>query len=51
MKIKDELEDNCMNIIYSLKSQYLPHAQDDESRTFFSMMIGDYYRYIAESAG
>ena len=28
----------------------MPLAQDDESKAFFFKMIGDYYRYVAESA-
>ena len=26
-------------------------AAEDESKAFFQKMIGDYYRYVAESAG
>ena len=28
----------------------MPLASDDESKAFFYKMIGDYYRYVAESA-
>ena len=35
---------NCVN------NQCLKNASDDESKAFFYKMIGDYYRYVAESA-
>ena len=28
----------------------MSHATDDESKAFFHKMVGDYYRYVAESA-
>ena len=33
-----------------VKNQCLSKASDDESKAFFHKMIGDYYRYVAESA-
>lgn len=33
------VKDKCLNL-----------AADDESKAFFYKMIGDYYRYVAESA-
>jgi len=38
MKIIEVVEKNCLD-------------RDDESEAFFYKMIGDYYRYVAESAG
>jgi len=39
-----------MKIVNTVKNNCLPLAQDDESKAFFYKMIGDYYRYVAESA-
>lgn len=39
MKIVRVVKDNCLNL-----------AAEDESKAFFYKMIGDYYRYVAESA-
>ena len=36
-----------MNIV---KNQCLKLASENESKAFFQKMIGDYYRYVAESA-
>ena len=39
MKIVKVVNDGCLKL-----------AADDESKAFFYKMIGDYYRYVAESA-
>jgi hypothetical protein len=39
-----------MLIVTSVKDGCLKVAADDESKAFFHKMIGDYYRYVAESA-
>ena len=39
-----------MTIVNCVKQQCMQLAQDDESKAFFYKMIGDYYRYVAESA-
>jgi len=39
MKIVNIVKDKCLNL-----------SMDDESKAFFYKMIGDYYRYVAESA-
>jgi hypothetical protein len=49
-KIESELFDQCMHIVTSVKDGCLKCAADDESKAFFYKMIGDYYRYVAESA-
>jgi 14-3-3 protein epsilon len=49
-RIEEELYRNCDEIINSIKNEVLVKASDDESRAFFLKMIGDYCRYIAESA-
>ncbi len=49
-KIEDELYRNCDEIINIIKSEVLSKAAEEESRAFFLKMIGDYCRYIAESA-
>ena len=49
-KIQGELFDKCMNIVTTVKNKCLGLAANDESKAFFQKMIGDYYRYVAESA-
>jgi 14-3-3 protein epsilon len=49
-RIGDELADNCQKIIDIVNDKALPKAGDDESKVFYLKMIGDYYRYTAESA-
>ena len=49
-KIEKELYDECMKIVNVVKDDCLKLAADDESKAFFYKMIGDYYRYVAESA-
>jgi hypothetical protein len=51
-KIEDLLYKDCDHIISLTKSKVLNNGRpiDDEARAFFVKLIGDYYRYIAESA-
>lgn len=49
-KIEKELYDQCMRIVNIVKDKCIQLAVDNESRAFFQKMIGDYYRYVAESA-
>merc|ERR1712054_151698 len=49
-KIENELYDKCIEIVNIVKSKCTPLAADDESKAFFEKMVGDYYRYVAESA-
>mmetsp|Transcript_32859 Transcript_32859/g.37630 ORF Transcript_32859/g.37630 Transcript_32859/m.37630 type:complete len:240 (-) Transcript_32859:60-779(-) len=49
-KISKELEANCKKIINIVLEKSLPKATDDEAKVFYLKMIGDYYRYTAETA-
>jgi 14-3-3 protein epsilon len=49
-KISAELEKNCSKIISIVKDKSLPKASDSEAKVFYLKMIGDYYRYTAETA-
>jgi 14-3-3 protein epsilon len=49
-KIEGELADQCKKVIDIVKNNSMPKAGDAESKTFYLKMIGDYYRYIAETA-
>lgn len=44
------LHDSCDEIINLIKSDIIPKAGEAEAKAFFLKMIGDYCRYIAESA-
>jgi 14-3-3 protein epsilon len=48
-KIEGELQKNCQDIIDMIKGDGMK-TSDSEGRAFFLKMIGDYYRYMAESA-
>ena len=39
-----------MSIVQIVNSGCLPCASEDESKAFFYKMVGDYFRYVAESA-
>ena len=49
-KIEKELENKCKQIISIVKDKSMKKATEAESKTFYLKMIGDYYRYIAETA-
>lgn len=49
-KIEDELFNQCLEIVALVRDRCLSIAADGESKAFFLKMIGDYYRYVAESA-
>ena len=49
-QIETELYEKCKSIVQTVNEKCLKHAAEDESKAFFYKMIGDYYRYIAESA-
>ena len=49
-KIQTELYNQCIKIVTVVKEKCLNLPNDNESKTFFHKMIGDYYRYVAESA-
>ena len=49
-KIETELYEKCMQIVKTVEGKCLKLAAEDESKAFFQKMIGDYYRYVAESA-
>lgn len=49
-QIESGLYKDCENIILILRTKVLVKPSDDESKVFFEKMVGDYYRYIAETA-
>jgi 14-3-3 protein epsilon len=49
-QIEQSLYEQCMAIVSMVKNHCIGLAKDDESKAFFQKMIGDYYRYVAESA-
>lgn len=51
-KIEDLLFKDCDNIISLTKSKVLNNGKpiENEAKAFFVKLVGDYYRYIAESA-
>ncbi len=49
-KIEEGLYRDCENIIKIIKDKVLTKAAEAEAKAFFVKMVGDYYRYIAETA-
>ena len=49
-KIELELQKNCQDIIDMIKNDAMKTGSDIEGKSFFLKMVGDYYRYMAESA-
>ena len=49
-KIEEELFKDCEDIISLIKNDAMKSLSDAEGKAFFQKMIGDYYRYMAESA-
>uniref|UniRef100_A0A146M871 14-3-3 protein beta/alpha n=1 Tax=Lygus hesperus TaxID=30085 RepID=A0A146M871_LYGHE len=49
MRIENELETYCNEIIYLLETYLINHPQTKEySKVFYMKMAGDYFRYLAE---
>ena len=49
-KIEGELCNDCKNIINMIKDDAMKNKGEAEGNAFFLKMVGDYYRYMAESA-
>jgi 14-3-3 protein epsilon len=49
-KIEEGLYGDCEMIIALINSKVLSKTIENESKAFFVKMVGDYYRYIAETA-
>lgn len=49
-KIEEGLYRDCESIIDLIRTKVLSKPIQDEAKAFFVKMVGDYYRYIAETA-
>ena len=49
-KIEESLYRDCEHIIQIIQSKVLTKSAEAEAKAFFVKMVGDYYRYIAETA-
>lgn len=49
-KIETALYADCEKIIEIVRSKVLSKQNENEAKAFFVKMVGDYYRYIAETA-
>ena len=49
-RIETALYADCENIISIVRTKVLSKPAEDEPKAFFVKMVGDYYRYIAETA-
>ena len=49
-KIEHELYANCEEIVLLIRNEVLSKDATPESKAFFLKMIGDYNRYVSESA-
>lgn len=49
--VEKELQDTCNEVLNLLEESLLNHCSDvGEAKVFYLKMIGDYYRYLAESS-
>ena len=48
--IESGLQQDCERVISDIKNKVLNKNCEDEAKGFFVKMVGDYYRYIAETA-
>jgi uncharacterized membrane protein len=49
-RIEEGLYKDCENVIAIIQTRVLNKTSEVEARAFFVKMVGDYYRYIAETA-
>ena len=49
-KIEEGLYKDCETVIELIRSKVLTKQSGEEAKAFFVKMVGDYYRYIAETA-
>eukprot|EP00347_Sterkiella_histriomuscorum_P024027 403332558 len=49
-QIESALYKDCENIIEIIQTKVLTKSVENEAKAFFVKMVGDYYRYIAETA-
>jgi 14-3-3 protein epsilon len=49
LKCRAELHGNCMALIHQIESTLLPEASEAAHCAFYKRLVGDYYRYIAET--
>ena len=49
-KIEHGLQADCQRVIDDINKKVLNKTLENEARGFFVKMVGDYYRYIAETA-
>jgi hypothetical protein len=49
-KIEEALYKDCEYIIELIRTKVLTKSLQEEAKAFFVKMVGDYYRYIAETA-
>ena len=49
-KVQDLLYVDCENIVEIVQTKVLAKSVEGEAKAFFAKMVGDYWRYVAESA-
>ena len=49
-RVQDLLYADCENIVEIVKTKVIAKPVEGEAKAFFAKMVGDYWRYVAESA-
>lgn len=49
-KLEKDLQKTCFDVIESIDDKLIANATEASAKVFFKKMIGDYYRYLAESS-